>query len=49
MVDTEEVRVLDVAIFEGGGSAANTSKVNKSWVRQGKTESQRNKREAKKL
>jgi len=48
-LDSEQIRVLDVAIFEGGGSAVNTSKVSKSWARQGKTDSQRNKREAKKL
>ena len=32
-----------------GGDQANSSKLSKSWARQPKTESQRNKREAKKL
>ena len=41
--------MLESAIYEGGQSAANSSKLSKSWARHGKGESQRNKREAKKL
>ena len=36
-------------VFEGGAASSNKTNPSKSWVKQGKTESQRNKREAKKL